>query len=64
MNEDHRQQARRRYRSRNLITAAEPELVPMTDEQQQDAITVLSRLFAELLVNEEFMAVRSVTQGR
>jgi uncharacterized protein YoaH (UPF0181 family) len=35
---------------------AEPEFVPMTDEQQQEAITVLSRLFAELLVNEEFMA--------
>jgi hypothetical protein len=45
--------ARRRYRSGNPIMIAEPEVVPMSDRQQQEAITVLSLLFVALLVNED-----------
>ncbi|GDY34066.1 hypothetical protein [Gandjariella thermophila] len=45
MSEDHRSQRQRRpYRSRYPIKIGEPEIIAMTDEQRQDAISALSRL--------------------
>jgi hypothetical protein len=46
---------RRRYRSGNPIRVVEPTLVPMTAEQRQRGIAALSRLFASLVSDEEFM---------
>lgn len=46
----------RRRNRRDPLIIAPPAFVPMTEEQRQAAVAALSRLFAALLSDEDFMA--------
>jgi hypothetical protein len=46
---------RRRY-TRKPLTLTEPETIPMTEEEREQAMTALLRLIAELMTDPKFIS--------